>query len=139
MQKIFFHSEELDFQIENEEKTSNWIDSIISNHSKITGDITYIFCTDDYLLNVNKEHLSHDYYTDIITFDYTNNGVISGDLFISIDRVRDNATQLNQTFETELKRVMIHGVLHLIGFGDKTEAEAKIMREKEEESILLFA
>lgn len=139
MQKIFFHSEEIDFQIENEEKTSQWIDSIVSNHSKITGDITYIFCTDEYLLKVNKEHLNHDYYTDIITFDYTNNGVISGDLFISIDRVKDNSKELNQTFKNELNRVMIHGVLHLLGFGDKTEDEAKIMRSKEEESILLFA
>lgn len=139
LQKIFFHSEELDFTLPNEDKTSKWVSSIIQHHSKITGDITYIFCSDDYLLKINKEYLNHDYYTDIITFDYSEKGIISGDLFISIDRVKDNAEQLNQTFESELNRVIIHGILHLIGFKDKTEEEAQLMRQKEEESMLLLA
>ena len=99
------------------------------------GEISYIFCSDDYLLDINKTYLKHDFYTDIITFDYTDAKKISGDLYISIDRVRDNAQELNLGFEQELHRVIIHGVLHLLGLKDKTEEEAKEMRKAEEECL----
>ena len=96
-----------------------------------SGEITIVFCTDDYLLEINKTYLNHDFYTDIITFDYTMNGVISGDLFISVDRVKDNAESFSVSFDNELKRVIYHGVLHLCGYKDKTEKDEKEMREKE--------
>lgn len=138
MRKIFFHSEEIDFKLDNEHQIIKWISKVITNESKIIGDISYIFCSDDYLLKVNQDHLNHDYYTDIITFDYCQNGIISGDLFISIDRVTDNASQLKVSFNQELCRVIIHGILHLLGNGDKTEKEALIMRNKEEDALNLL-
>lgn len=104
---------------------------LINNEKKIPGNISVIFCSDAYLLNINEQYLGHDYYTDIVTFDYVENSVISGDLFISIDRINDNAKQLGVSFDEELLRVIIHGVLHLTGYKDKTIAEKKIMREKE--------
>ncbi len=104
---------------------------LILKEQKIKGDITFVFCSDDYLLKLNKDYLQHDYFTDIITFDYCEKNIISGDIFISIDRIKENARQYNVTFENELQRVMIHGVLHLVGYKDKSEEEKKIMREKE--------
>jgi len=104
---------------------------LISTESRELGDITLIFCTDEELLAINKEHLDHDYYTDIITFNYNNDSIISGDLFISVDRIKDNATQLGVSMEEELHRVCYHGVLHLVGYNDKTAEEIEIMRIKE--------
>lgn len=104
---------------------------LIKNELKVSGDISVVFCSDDYLLEMNKQYLDHDYYTDIITFDYVENNVISGDLFISIDRIAENAEKFNTTLLKELYRVVFHGVLHLVGYKDKTENEAKLMREKE--------
>ncbi len=98
---------------------------------KNPNDINFIYCSDEYLLELNKSSLNHDYYTDIITFDYCEGKEVSGDLFISIDRVRENANEMNLTFEDELHRVMIHGVLHLCGYKDKTKKDAETMREKE--------
>jgi len=104
---------------------------LIVDEGCVLGDITFVFCSDEELLGVNKEFLNHDYYTDIITFDYSEGSVISGDLFISIDRVKENALSFNVQIMEELHRVAFHGVLHLLGYNDKTEAEVIIMRAKE--------
>ena len=104
---------------------------LVSLESFELGDITLIFCTDEELLAINKEHLAHDYYTDIITFNYNTDSLLSGDLFISVDRVRDNAMQLGVSLEEELHRVCFHGVLHLLGYNDKTPNEIDAMRQKE--------
>jgi rRNA maturation RNase YbeY len=104
---------------------------LVSLESFELGDITLIFCTDEELLAINKEHLSHDYYTDIITFNYNTDSLLSGDLFISVDRVTDNAMQLGVSLEEELHRVCFHGVLHLLGYNDKTPNEIDAMRQKE--------
>jgi rRNA maturation RNase YbeY len=104
---------------------------LVSLESFDLGDITLIFCTDEELLAINKEHLAHDYYTDIITFNYNTDSLISGDLFISVDRVTDNAMQLGVSLEEELHRVCFHGVLHLLGYNDKTQDEIDAMRQKE--------
>ena len=104
---------------------------LVSLESRELGDITLIFCTDEELLAINKEHLDHDYYTDIITFNYNNDSIVSGDLFISVDRIKDNATQLAVSMEEELHRVCYHGVLHLVGYNDKTDQEIEVMRAKE--------
>lgn len=135
MENISFFSEDVDFYINNSENNTRWINSIISNYSKIPGELTYIFCSDDYLLKLNIEHLNHDTLTDIITFDYTKTGIISGDIFISIDRVIENAKSFLIPFQEELNRVMAHGVLHLIGFKDKTKEEKKNMREAENHAL----
>ena len=129
---------ELSFQLDNEERYSQWIQDVIISERKELGEINYIFCDDEYLLNINKQYLDHDYYTDVISFDYTDDYVISGDVFISIDRVRENAKDYNVEFEEELKRVIIHGVLHYCGYCDKSEAEEQLMRNKEEEKVRLF-
>ena len=107
------------------------LESLIVLENYKSGEITIVFCTDDYLLEMNKTYLNHDFYTDIITFDYSENGVISGDLFISVDRVNDNAGSFSVSVDNELKRVIYHGVLHLCGYKDKTENDEKEMREKE--------
>lgn len=119
----------------------SWIKNVIEQRGGKLGDISYIFCNDEYILNVNKEYLNHDYYTDIITFDYTEKDYssdkmkISGDLFISLDTVKSNSEELGLDFNQELHRVIIHGVLHLLGFKDKTDKEAKEMRKAEEECL----
>lgn len=95
------------------------------------GDVNIIFCSDNYILDVNLKYLQHDYFTDIITFDYCENNVLFGDLFISVDSVRENSVFYNTEFEDELNRVMVHGILHLIGYDDHTEEDQKVMREKE--------
>lgn len=130
MGEISFHYE-LDFKIEDEQKIETWIKDLILEESCVLKELTYIFCDDEYLLKINQEHLNHDYYTDIITFDYDENELHS-DLFISIDRVRDNAKTYSKTFENEFCRVVAHGVLHLCGYKDKTEEEEKEMRSKED-------
>lgn len=109
-----------------------YIKQLISNELKEVGEISIIFCSDAYLLEINKQYLNHNYYTDIVTFDYGENSVISGDLFISVDRIRENAGNFNVTFKEELCRVVFHGVLHLIGYNDKTEEEQRVMRKKED-------
>ncbi|MBO7277207.1 MAG: rRNA maturation RNase YbeY [Bacteroidales bacterium] len=112
-----------------------WIEAIINKYEKELGDISYIFCSDEQLLEINKEYLNHDYYTDIITFDYSEAEIVSGDMFISIDRIKDNAKALKVPYQEELHRVIIHGVLHLLGFKDKTESESQKMRQLEDESL----
>lgn len=117
-----------------------WIEQVISSHHKKTGEVFFLFCSDSYLLAMNQEFLNHDTYTDIITFDTsTESTIISGELYISLDRVRENALKLDQIFENEVYRVMIHGILHLIGFGDKLLDDAKEMRKQENISLSLQA
>lgn len=114
-----------------------WYTNVCQLEEKILGDVTLIFCSDEYLLEMNKEHLQHDYYTDIITFDYSDGNSVSGDLFISVDRVRDNANDLKISFFDELCRVCVHGVLHLCGYKDKSELDEQLMREKEDQMLAL--
>jgi rRNA maturation RNase YbeY len=129
---------ELEFQLENEEQFSSWISNVISSESKKEGDINYIFCDDEYILEINKQYLNHDYYTDIISFDYSVGNELHGDIFVSIERVRENAIEFDVTFDEELKRVLAHGVLHYCGYKDKTEEEELVMRSKEDEKIKMF-
>ena len=110
----------------------SWLSQVATMEKKILGELNLIFCSDDYLLEINKEYLDHDYYTDIITFDYTQGEVLSGDLFISIDRVKDNAKSFEAETKEEILRVVVHGFLHLAGYEDKTENKEKEMRLKED-------
>lgn len=114
---------------------STWIKQVANSYNKKLGDIAYIFCSDEEILRVNREYLKHDYYTDIITFDYTENNVISGDLFISLDTVKTNAEQFGQPYERELHRVIIHGILHLCGINDKGPGEREIMENAENKAL----
>ena len=129
---------ELEFKLENEEQYSSWISNVISSENKKEGDINYIFCDDEYILEINKQYLDHDYYTDIISFDYSVGNELHGDIFVSIERVRENAIEFDVTFDEELKRVLAHGVLHYCGYKDKTEEEELVMRSKEDEKIKMF-
>jgi len=126
----FFFEDIASFET-NQDFIKNQLQQLIIEEGKEPGDISVIFCSDDYLLEMNKKHLQHDYYTDIITFNYVEDLLISGDLFISADRIKDNAAKFEVAFLEELYRVIFHGVLHLIGYNDKTEAEQKVMRQKE--------
>jgi rRNA maturation RNase YbeY len=129
---------ENDFELSNEEQLSNWISRVIASEEKKEGEINYIFCDDDYLLNLNERYLNHDTLTDIISFDYSMGNEIHGDVFISTERVKDNASDFKVSFEEELKRVMVHGVLHYCGYKDKTEEDEALMRSKEDEKIKMF-
>lgn len=135
---ISFHSEDVDFQLENEQKLIDWINITIQQEEKSATEITYVFCSDEYLYQMNLDYLNHDTYTDIITFDYTENLFVSGDIFISIDRVKENAIKFNTTFLNELSRVIIHGVLHLVGYKDKTTEQKQVMRSKEDFYLTLL-
>jgi len=129
---------ETDFTLNNEAEFSNWIERVITSESYVLGEVNYIFCDDDYLHKINVEYLNHDTLTDIITFDNNVGITVYTDIFISIERVLDNAKDFKVTFNEELKRVVIHGILHLCGYKDKTEAEANLMRQKEDEKIKMF-
>ncbi len=115
-----------------------WLEDIILSEEKKPGEINYIFCDDDYLLKVNQDYLQHDYYTDIITFDYVKGRTISGEIFVSLQRISDNASTLSKNYEEELRRVLAHGILHLCGYKDKTEEEEKQMREKEDHYLAKY-
>lgn len=131
MNKIELFFEEIQpFSIQ-QSPVQKYINLLIKKELKKIGDISIVFCSDDYLLGINKQYLNHDYYTDIITFDYVENEIISGDLFISIDRVKENAQVFKHEMIIELYRVIFHGVLHLVGYNDKTDEEQRIMTEKE--------
>lgn len=117
---------------------SQWIRSVAQGEGKKVGDISYIFCGDEKILEMNNKYLQHDYYTDVITFDYTEGNTISGDIFISVDTVARNAKEYGITFETELKRVMIHGILHLCGQNDHSDEEQLLMRTKENQALSLL-
>lgn len=114
---------------------SAWIKKVAELHGKKVGDLSYLFCSDDHILEVNREYLQHDYYTDIITFDYTEGDVISGDMVISVDTIATNAEKYNTSFESEFFRVVIHGVLHLCGINDKGPGEREIMEENEDKAL----
>lgn len=117
--------------------TSKWIRSVAESYGKRAGDIAYIFCNDEKILEVNKQYLQHDYYTDIITFDYTEGDVISGDIFISLDTVKSNAQEQGTSYDEELHRVIIHGILHLCGINDKGPGEREIMEEAENRALAI--
>jgi len=129
---IEFYNQDTEFNVENNENISKWIEDIIVDDDAEIGEISIVFCSDEYLLDINKKHLNHDFYTDVITFDNTIDNIISGDIYVSVDTVSDNAVLYNTTFENELLRVIIHGVLHLLGFNDETDEEIKEMRQQEE-------
>jgi len=129
---------ESEFKLTNEANFSNWISQVITSESYVLGEINYIFCDDEYLHKINLEFLNHDTLTDIITFDNTVSKTIYSDIFISIERVIDNAKDFKVSFEEELKRVVIHGVLHLCGYKDKSKTDAALMRQKEDEKINMF-
>lgn len=137
-QPIEFISEDVDFSLPNPDKVSDWIARVIAQHEQELVNLTYVFCSDDYLHAINVEYLDHDTLTDIITFNNADEeGIIEGDIFISIDRVRDNATTHGTSFEDELHRVIIHGVLHLLGFKDKSPEEEEQMRKQEDSCLSL--
>jgi rRNA maturation RNase YbeY len=129
---------ETEFTLENEEAIAAWLTNVITSENKKEGEINYIFCDDEYLHKINLEYLNHDTLTDIISFDYTMGNEISGDIFVSVERVKDNANDFNVAFDEELKRVLVHGVLHYCGYKDKGEADELLMRNKEDEKIALF-
>ncbi|VAW17688.1 Metal-dependent hydrolase YbeY, involved in rRNA and/or ribosome maturation and assembly [hydrothermal vent metagenome] len=134
---IDFHFE-TDFKIGSESVYSDWVTQVITSEGFVLRQVDYIFCDDAYLLNINQKHLRHDTYTDIITFDYSEGKSIAGDVFISIERIEENAKKFKEEFQNELLRVMAHGVLHLMGYSDKSKREIAVMRQKEEEKIKLF-
>jgi len=129
---------ESDFKFELEPVYEKWIQQIIISENKTEGELNFIFCDDEYLLDINQRYLDHDYYTDIISFDYSLANELHGDIFISIDRVMENASTFNVSFQNELLRVMAHGILHYCGYKDKLEADSQEMRLKENEKIAMF-
>jgi rRNA maturation RNase YbeY len=129
---------ETTFQLEDENRLEKWIENVASNNGYEVGEINYIFCDDEYLLKLNVEFLKHDTLTDVISFDNTLGKLLNGDIFISIERVVENAKEYNDSFEDELHRVMVHGVLHYMGFKDKLDAEIKQMRTAENSALLLL-
>ena len=132
---VSFFSEEVKMPKIAKRKTAAWIKAVIEKYGFKTGNITFIFCSDEYILKMNRDFLRHDYYTDIITFDYTEDKLISGDIFISLDTVLSNAQKFNSGYDNELHRVMIHGILHLCGITDQTPEEREIMEQLENEAL----
>lgn len=139
MNQIEFFIEDIDFVLENQSKVSEWIITVAKRYKYKIDSLNYIFANDEYILDINKTHLNHDYFTDIITFDLNDieSKSIKSDIFISIDRVRENAEAYKQNFIDELHRVMIHGVLHLLGFNDSNDKEKENMRHKEDLALSL--
>lgn len=137
-EQIYFTSEDVEFSLPNEASIAMWLHQIIEQEDKSLHLLNFIFCSDKYLHRLNVEYLGHDTLTDIITFPYQEPPIIEGDVFISIERVKENAAEFSTSFYEELRRVMAHGVLHLCGYGDKTKTEEKQMRLKEDEALSLF-
>ncbi len=135
---IYFSTENIDFELEDASRVKKWITAVVDAQGKRVGNLNYLFCDDAYLIGVNQTYLNHDTYTDIITFDYVEGNVVSGDILISVERVRENAHLFNTSFEQELHRVIIHGVLHLLGQADKSDEDAAEMRRKEESALDLW-
>ncbi|MCP2026387.1 rRNA maturation RNase YbeY [Flavobacterium sp. HSC-32F16] len=129
---------ETEFSLDNEQALTDWLSAVIVSEKKNEGEINYIFCDDEYLHKINVEYLNHDTLTDIISFDYTVGNELNGDIFVSVERVEDNAKDFNVSFEEELKRVLAHGILHYCGYKDKSDADAELMRSKEDEKIAMF-
>ena len=135
---ISFHLVDIQFKVKQQKKIKNWLIAVAAAEKKKVQALNYIFCNDSYLLKMNREYLQHETLTDIITFDYSEKATISGDIFISLERVTENAEKYKVAFENELLRVMVHGVLHLIGFNDKTPSEKETMRAKENFYLELY-
>lgn len=132
---VFFSTGDIDFELQNESLIKKWIGVVVKSYGKQLGRINYLFCSDEYVYDANVRFLNHDTYTDIITFDYVEGNLVSGDIMISVDRVGDNAQTMSLPFERELCRVIIHGVLHLLGYKDKSDADAAVMRQKENDAL----
>ncbi len=129
---ITYHFEQTKFVFRQKTLTSKWLRLVAESEIRRIGDISIIFCSDNYILDINRRYLGHDYFTDIITFDYCEGDRLSGDLFISVDSVRENSVEYGTEFKDELNRVIVHGILHLIGYDDHTEEDVKVMRSKED-------
>jgi rRNA maturation RNase YbeY len=129
---------ETEFELHNEADFSGWLSEVILSENKKEGEINYIFCDDDYLLEINQQYLDHDTLTDIISFDYSVGNEINGDIFVSVERVKENASDYKVTFHEEIQRVLVHGILHYCGYKDKTEADELAMRAKEDEKMKMF-
>ena len=134
---ITYQTEDMRMPAIRKRETSEWIKAVAATYNKKVGEVAYIFCSDEKILEVNRQYLEHDYYTDIITFDYTEGNRISGDLFISLDTVRTNAEQFGQPYERELYRVIIHGILHLCGINDKGPGERELMEAAENRALTM--
>jgi len=135
---IKYFSEDTSYIFKSKRYNSSWLTEVARKEGKTIGDISVIFCSDSYLLDINKKYLGHDYYTDIITFDYCQGDVLSGDLFISVDTVKDNASFYKTQFNEEIHRVVVHGLLHLIGYDDHSDEDQKLMRFKENEYLKFY-
>lgn len=135
---ISFSNQNIEFSLPDQNRVKEWISTLIKRHGMSVGNIGYLFCDDSFLLETNNKYLNHDTLTDIITFDYVNGNLVSGDIMISVERVSDNSVTFGVPFTDELHRVIIHGVLHLLGQGDKTDDEARIMRQREDEALALW-
>ncbi|MBO4806463.1 MAG: rRNA maturation RNase YbeY [Paludibacteraceae bacterium] len=135
---ITYYAEDVKMPAIKKREVSAWVKEVAARYGYKLGDISYIFCSDEHILEVNRQYLQHDYYTDIITFDYTEEKKISGDLFISLDTVATNAEKFGATYETELHRVIIHGILHLCGINDKGPGEREIMEKCENEALEIY-
>jgi len=139
MSDVSFHSEQTRFSLTNESQIADWLCGVCQKEGKVLSEISIIFCSDDYLLEVNKKHLHHDYYTDVITFDYTEENIVSGDIFISVDRVSENAKSFSASVLDEVHRIILHGTLHLIGYTDKEDHAQEEMTAKEDFYLSLRA
>lgn len=128
---ILYNFQDTKFVFKYKSLNNRWLRMVAESEIRRIGDITIIFCSDNYILDINRKYLGHDYFTDIITFDYCSGNVLSGDLFISVDSVKENTVEYGTEFEDELNRVIVHGILHLIGYDDHTDEDVKVMREKE--------
>lgn len=128
---ISYYFQDTDFKFRDRRKTNEWLKLAAESEIRRIGNISIIFCSDNYVLDINQKYLQHDYFTDIITFDYCEGDRLSGDLFISVDSVRENSVEFGAEFKDELNRVIIHGLLHLVGYDDHTEKDIKLMRSKE--------
>ena len=138
MASIRFFAEDIDFKLSHPRKTTNWIKETISKEKKEQGNLNFIFCSDEYLHSINVQYLNHTTYTDIVTFDSSEiRGLIEGDIFISVERIKENASKFTTSFDEELHRVIIHGVLHLIGYSDKSVTKKAAMRRKEDTYLSL--
>ena len=129
---IWFHCEEVNYRIRHKKAIRNWLIATANKEGSQVGALNFIYCSDSYLLEMNQQYLDHDTFTDVITFDYTDQGVVSGDIFISLDRIIENAKSNKVSLQKELHRVMVHGLLHLLGYKDKTKAQKNTMRSKED-------
>lgn len=135
---ISFYAEEIELPTINQEAVAQWVRVVAATYGKKVGDICYIFCSDEKILEVNRQYLQHDYYTDIITFDYTEKNKIAGDLFISLDTVKSNSETLHTPYNEELHRTIIHGILHLCGINDKGPGEREIMEANENKALAIL-